>query len=279
MDKGPASSLGFGCVKLSTHSHQRAALATLKAAYDVGIRWFDTAPLYGQGYSEAILGQFIRTLSSQDRAELKVVSKFGLGPAHKRMFSPTLALPLNRMMKFVKSRSTKPIKEKLESQLQEITPATKSFRGISADQIKAQLHATLRRLGIEQLHGYLAHEALPHFIEPDGKEFLLEMRAKERLVSIGVGVDAANLLADSQGDYSWIDIIQYQGWDQRAAERLIRAFPNQQHVHHSLMKFRSTRRADSDAGLSNQINKFPQAILLFSSSNPRHIKANAREFG
>jgi D-threo-aldose 1-dehydrogenase len=36
-----------------------AALATLEAAWDVGIRAFDTAPHYGVGLSELRIGRFL----------------------------------------------------------------------------------------------------------------------------------------------------------------------------------------------------------------------------
>ena len=42
------------------------AMAVLEAAWDVGIRYFDTAPHYGLGLSERRLGAFLRTKSRED---------------------------------------------------------------------------------------------------------------------------------------------------------------------------------------------------------------------
>ena len=277
MDKQLTSPLGFGCVKLSTHSSQKAAMMTLKVAYDAGIRWFDTAPLYGQGYSEAILGKFIRTLSSADRAELKIVSKFGLGPSEKRLLHLALALPLNRLSKTLKS-STKHPSPKPQRPIEGIKPRVIPTRQIRLDQIKAQLDATIRRLGIEQLHGYLAHEALPRFIEPEGRNFLLNMRKKGRIRYIGIGTGAENLLADIEADYSWIDILQYEGWGHEEVRQLLDAFPDQQHVHHSIMKFFSSEQQEGPSPLALHAAQFPKAQILFSSSNPEHIRGNAMGF-
>ncbi|MGH7785859.1 MAG: aldo/keto reductase, partial [Candidatus Binatia bacterium] len=36
------------------------AAATVDAAWDAGLRWFDTAPLYGHGLSEQRLGAALR---------------------------------------------------------------------------------------------------------------------------------------------------------------------------------------------------------------------------
>src|SRR5262245_61871058 len=50
------------------------AMATVPAAYDKGIRYFDTAPVYGLGVSETRLGQAIKTLP---RREIVISSKVG----------------------------------------------------------------------------------------------------------------------------------------------------------------------------------------------------------
>lgn len=48
--------------------------ATLAAAWDAGIRYYDTAPWYGRGLSEHRLGTFLR---NQPRGEFKVTTKVG----------------------------------------------------------------------------------------------------------------------------------------------------------------------------------------------------------
>ena len=61
--------LGFGCAPLGnlfeTISEEQAQ-RTLQAAWDVGVRYFDTAPFYGYGQSEHRLGHFLRQQSRQD---------------------------------------------------------------------------------------------------------------------------------------------------------------------------------------------------------------------
>lgn len=51
------------------------ALALLSYAKHLGIRYFDTAPSYGK--SEERLGKFLATLSSEERSELIIATKFG----------------------------------------------------------------------------------------------------------------------------------------------------------------------------------------------------------
>ena len=75
--------LGFGCAGLGDLfdilSEEQAQL-TLKAAWDAGIRYFDTAPYYGYGKSEHRLGHFLR---QQPRNEFVVSTKVG------RVLKPT----------------------------------------------------------------------------------------------------------------------------------------------------------------------------------------------
>jgi aryl-alcohol dehydrogenase-like predicted oxidoreductase len=63
-----AVSFGAGPVPaLLTHADDRERqVATLRHAIDAGINWFDTAPTYGEGQSEASLGQALAALGSPD---------------------------------------------------------------------------------------------------------------------------------------------------------------------------------------------------------------------
>jgi len=53
------------------------ARALLEFAYELGIRYFDTAPSYGDGVSEERLGRFLRSLSTGQRAGVAAATKFG----------------------------------------------------------------------------------------------------------------------------------------------------------------------------------------------------------
>ncbi len=72
-----ATRLGFGASGLGTLYRDVSdgeAQATLEAAYAGGMRYFDTAPLYGHGLSELRLGRFLRGVP---RSDLTVSTKVG----------------------------------------------------------------------------------------------------------------------------------------------------------------------------------------------------------
>ncbi|HTT88109.1 MAG TPA: aldo/keto reductase [Acidimicrobiales bacterium] len=65
----PMTRTGFGCAPIGNSSvavSDEAARSTLEAAWDAGIRYFDTAPWYGIGLSEHRLGSFLRGKARDD---------------------------------------------------------------------------------------------------------------------------------------------------------------------------------------------------------------------
>src|SRR5918997_2001885 len=73
----PLGRLGFGGANLGnlfTAMSDEQAHAVLEAAWESGIRYFDTAPHYGLGLSERRLGRFLAT---KPRAEYVVSTKAG----------------------------------------------------------------------------------------------------------------------------------------------------------------------------------------------------------
>src|SRR5579884_2332944 len=69
--------LGLGTVPIGGMFEEVAedeARATLRRAYDLGVRYFDTAPLYGHGVAEQRLGRFLAQIP---RDEVVVSTKVG----------------------------------------------------------------------------------------------------------------------------------------------------------------------------------------------------------
>ncbi|MDU2925792.1 aldo/keto reductase, partial [Bradyrhizobium sp.] len=69
--------LGFGAAPLGNMFRdipENEALATVSAAWDSGIRYFDTAPFYGAGLAELRLGA---ALAGRPRADYVISTKVG----------------------------------------------------------------------------------------------------------------------------------------------------------------------------------------------------------
>ena len=56
-------------------TEQNDAVGAIQASYDLGVTSIDTAPIYGQGLSEQIVGEAIKTLP---RDKVQILTKFGM---------------------------------------------------------------------------------------------------------------------------------------------------------------------------------------------------------
>lgn len=73
------TALGMGCASLGglyAPIDVGTCLATLRTAWDSGLRYFDTAPMYGMGRSEHLLGHFLREEVSNSK-EAIISTKVG----------------------------------------------------------------------------------------------------------------------------------------------------------------------------------------------------------
>lgn len=70
------TTLGLGCGQIgrAPRVSEEAVAATVRTAWDAGVRYFDTAPLYGTGVSEQRVGA---ALSDQERSDYVLSTKAG----------------------------------------------------------------------------------------------------------------------------------------------------------------------------------------------------------
>ena len=94
------------------------SLATMRHALELGINWIDTAAVYGLGHSEAVVGRLLRELPARDRP--LVFTKCGLV-------------------------------------WDEQHPMTQARRVLEPKSLRAELEASLRRLGVERIDLYQFH--------------------------------------------------------------------------------------------------------------------------
>lgn len=122
------SQLGFGAAAIgNAHVTEADAEATVRAAWDAGIRHFDAAPMYGNGAAEFRLG---RALAAYPRDEYTLSTKVGrLIPGHEDGDAVG------------------------ESWVYDF----------SADGVKRSVAASLRRLGVDRVDMLLIHDPDDHY--------------------------------------------------------------------------------------------------------------------
>ena len=265
-----SESIGFGCVKLSTFTTQSEALRILRLVYEAGIRWFDTAPLYGQGFSEKLLGTFIKQLPPQDRGNLRINSKFGLGPTKVSSLPAQWALPINALRK--RLRGTKPNNPRESAE----PSKPLKHRLVTKQYIQGQFESTMRRLRVDRLDAYLGHELTASFLTDEAMLYLQHLRETGEVNHLGVGLSAENILRSPEEFNHPFTFLQYGGDDKQLARHLFNAFPHHRHVHHSIYKKQqhNSNNVNSTNPLEAHFIDFPHCSILFSSSNPDHIRQN-----
>jgi choline dehydrogenase-like flavoprotein/aryl-alcohol dehydrogenase-like predicted oxidoreductase len=159
--------LGFGCSYLLGPGLDRAkSLRLLDAAYDAGIRYFDTARLYGQGKCEALLGEFLRR-----HPDALVGTKFGLEPPHQ--FLRVASAAGRRVPSFGSIAKLWRGSGKVQ------------FNAVNAE---ASLDRSLRFLGREEVELFLLHEPeRTELVDDELLSFLENARAAGKIGNFGIG--------------------------------------------------------------------------------------------
>src|SRR6266511_2726601 len=75
------STIGLGTWAIGGHmwggQDDAHSVQAIHAAVDHGINWIDTAPIYGSGHSERVVGRAVRQLPGGTRP--MIFTKFGMG--------------------------------------------------------------------------------------------------------------------------------------------------------------------------------------------------------
>jgi aryl-alcohol dehydrogenase-like predicted oxidoreductase len=185
-----ARQLGLGAAPLGglfASVDDKTAQATVDRAWELGVRHFDTAPLYGSGLSEQRLGA---ALQGRPRDELTVSTKVG------RLLRPGEPDPI-----FHGAPPLGPVVD--------FTP----------DGVVRSLEESLERLGLDRVDVALAHD-------PEGRidEALAALDALRTRCAVGVGTNhvetALRFVAD--GDIDWLLLAgRYSLLDRSAGAELL----------------------------------------------------------
>ena len=168
-----ASRLGFGAATIGNlyrSVDDRAARATVDAAWAAGIRYFDTAPHYGLGLSELRLGA---ALADRPRNEVILSTKVG------RLLQPS------------NDRGSD-----LKNGGYDVPAAARRGWDFSADGGYRSLDASLDRLGLDRVDTVFLHDPDDHWSEAIGQAYpaLEALRSQGVVSTIGVGMNQWEML-------------------------------------------------------------------------------------
>lgn len=156
--------------------------AVLERAWELGVRYYDTAPWYGRGLAEHRLGQFLRT---RERTGFIVSTKIGRILAAPRQRAPFSTAPWSGGLPF------------------------EVIFDYSYDGVMRAHEQSLQRLALPYVDGLVIHdldskthspERLDHhrrqLLEEGGKRALEELKSSGDIDAVGIGVNRAGELQE-----------------------------------------------------------------------------------
>ena len=188
----PFTELGFGAAPLGNLYRavpDKDAQSTFEAAWKAGIRYFDTAPLYGLGLSETRLNHFLR---GKKRADYVISTKIG------------------RLLKVCEPSDRTGIGKFFD------TPSRQEVYDYTYDGVMRSLEASLERLGIDHVDMLFAHDVdvFTHKSEAardvhvktlmsSGYKALVKLREEKTIRAFGAGVNEYQVCETlaAQGDF------------------------------------------------------------------------------
>jgi D-threo-aldose 1-dehydrogenase len=148
-----AHMLGFGCASLYGLPGRRERRAVLESAYDLGIRHFDVAPIYGLGIAEAELAAFAHT-----HADIRIATKFGIRPTTIGHLAGFVQPPIRRMLQKSSAVKSKVKQSGASPDAGAVGRVLYSRRQYSPASARRALISSLRALRTERIEYFLLHE-------------------------------------------------------------------------------------------------------------------------
>ena len=205
--------LGFGAASIgglfaAVSDHD--AVATVDHAWDLGIRTFDMAPLYGYGAAERRVG---RALAGRPRDAYVLSTKVG------RLVRREDAIPAGADVD----------RQALDGREDAFYVRTEPVRLVfdySADGVRRSIEESLERLGLERIDIALIHDPDDHWEQAIGEAWpaLARLRDEGTIRAVGAGMNQSAMLARfaREGDFDVFLVAgRYTLLDQEALAELL----------------------------------------------------------
>jgi aryl-alcohol dehydrogenase-like predicted oxidoreductase len=205
--------IGVGTSNYGSRISPITSIKLLKRSFDCGVNYIDTAPIYGFGYAEIIIGKFIKKYGIK-RQNLIITTKFGLIPSKKIILFRKYVLPLFRSLIFKVS----------DKKTNETKPATFHSSILNISEIESQIKLSLSNLNTDYIDNLIIHNnALEYLKNRAIVVFLINLKNKGIIKNIGVSADlVTNDIIDLVNKNDFIDILQIPLSNYRVNEQINR---------------------------------------------------------
>jgi aryl-alcohol dehydrogenase-like predicted oxidoreductase len=266
------SRCGFGCGRIFGGSELKASAGLIEAALIAGIRHFDTAPSYGNGQSEAVLGAVLAGVP-----DVTIATKIGI-PRPKPASYPAQVL-YRRMVRPVLSRfpATKArLRRMIEGRggVAEPDPGLPRRR-LGRDEVLRGLDESLKQLRRTRADLYLVHEPDQFDLTDDLRALLTVLQRSGQVGSFGL---AWGCIADTSLAFGTV----IQG--RHGAHLPARAPVGGTRVFHGVLRHgwhgpneRGGLIRGPGARIREVLDAHPDSAVIFSASTPGQIREVAEQ--
>jgi D-threo-aldose 1-dehydrogenase len=174
--------LGFGTAQLMGRVGRKQSLRLMEVAFAAGIRHFDTAPLYGLGAAEKMVGEFV----ADKRDKIIVATKFGIRPPARSAWMGMAKAGARVAVKAVPS-----LRVKLRRRAESMT-ARGAF---TPEECLESLRSSLEQLRTERIDLFLMHEVLQQQINSGLLQCLEDAIQAGWIGRYGIATTAADAVA------------------------------------------------------------------------------------
>ena len=281
--------LGFGCAYITGGFETRASARLLHAALDAGITYFDTAPMYGRGTSEAVIGEAFK--GRRDR--VAIATKAGIARPRlslKTKLLRAVATPVRHLLPGLSRAAA-------SSLYGGGRPANRVY---TPECVRLSLEESLRLLKTDYVDVLLLHECEADDITEPLLETLSGLVAEGKVLKVGIGSSVAAIETIDQRHPETFDVYQ-RTWSVLKTNELL--FPRKQNnFHRAILEALGAintllasdpafaKKVSHDAGIDRKIDRElakallgasisvnPRGVTLFGSRRLARVEAYARE--
>jgi D-threo-aldose 1-dehydrogenase len=259
--------LGFGCSRLFGEREFKASARLVEAALEAGIRHFDTAPLYGGGDSERVVGSVTTGIPG-----VTITTKVGIprpgakGRGHDmRSLYRRFARPILSRFPALKAG----LVTLASARRAPAAPAYTTRVPLAPADVLRQLEDSLRCLGRDHVDIYLIHEPDQFELTDELENCFRDLQSKGVIGAFGLGYDRVAQRTDPR--FGSVLQGRYAGVPEEDVPARMRIF-------HGVLR-QSSPDQSPRARIGEALRAWPQSAVLFSASAPFQIREVAQGAG
>ena len=191
------SSLGMGCAYLNGGWEAAPGRRLVAAALDAGYRHFDTAPVYGSGTSEAVLGSAL----GAKRKSITIATKAGINRPHLSVRRQLLRLAATPVRKYLRELS-----HKAGSTLAATKPPGQAF---TVEAVSRSALESLQHLRTDYVDLFLLHDPHRGDVTDELVAYLESQRRGGAFRAIGIASSPEEVSAIFRSYPGVFDVAQY----------------------------------------------------------------------